>query len=237
MIFLLLLTGTQAGFSQLSPYNTMHSGDFRTWSVYGVTRAPYLYQENHDRTFRFGTFIPSIIIMSGGLLTNRETGFLNKHDIQDAIRGIMSPDFHTHADDYFQYVPIAGVITLDMAGVETTNRPLKQTILLGTSEILMGITVGSLKKITHIERPDGSNFYSFPSGHTAQAFVSAAFMSKELGQKSIWFSIGAYTIASVTGFLRIANNKHYISDVLFGAGLGILTVHSVYAVDHYLRKQ
>ena len=43
----------------------------------------------------------------------------------------------------------------------------------------------------------------------------------------------AYGIASSVGMLRMANNKHYISDVLVGAGLGILSMKMSYLTHQY----
>mgnify|MGYP003199246539 CR=1 FL=1 len=64
--------------------------------------------------------------------------------------------------------------------------------------------------------------YSFPSGHTATAFMTATMLTKEYGHISPWIGIGAYSVATATGLMRMANNKHWLSDVLTGAGIGIL---------------
>lgn len=73
-------------------------------------------------------------------------------------------------------------------------------------------------------RPDGSNNKSFPSGHTATAFMAATMLHKEYGGRSPWYSIAGYSMATVTGVSRMLNNKHWLSDVLVGAGIGILGV-------------
>jgi membrane-associated phospholipid phosphatase len=90
-----------------------------------------------------------------------------------------------------------------------------------------------LKHTTQVKRPSGTNEQSFPSGHTAQAFAAATFMHKELGHHNIWISIGAYAMASSVGVLRVLNDKHWSSDVLTGAGIGILSTNLVYLTHRY----
>jgi membrane-associated phospholipid phosphatase len=185
----------------------------------------------------YKSYLPSIVLMTGGLLTLRADGFLNKVSIQKSFRSEFPANFHTNADNYLQFVPIPVVYLMDLTRFKPEHTVVHRTILLASAEIFMEGIAQVLKYSTHEQRPDGSNYYSFPSGHTAQAFLAAAFMQKELGKRSIWFTIGAYSCATAVGMLRMANNRHYISDVLFGAGLGILSINAVYDLDtFYLRK-
>jgi len=89
-------------------------------------------------------------------------------------------------------------------------------------------TTNILKRNTGILRPDGSDYRSFPSSHTAIAFVSATFLHEEYKDRSVWYGVAGYSIATVSGVLRMMNNKHWMSDVLVGAGIGILTTKAVY---------
>ena len=86
-------------------------------------------------------------------------------------------------------------------------------------------------------RPDGSNDHSFPSGHTATAFMTATMLTKEYGHKSPWIGIGAYLVATATGLMRMANNKHWLSDVLAGAGIGILSTETGYYLADLVFKE
>ena len=86
-------------------------------------------------------------------------------------------------------------------------------------------------------RPDGSTYNSFPSGHTATAFVGAEFMHQELGWHSPWYSFAGYTMATATGILRIANNRHWLGDVIAGAGIGMLTTKLSYLVAEKIEKK
>ena len=76
----------------------------------------------------------------------------------------------------------------------------------------------SLKEIVGRERPDGVGFDSFPSGHTSTTFQSASFIQRRYGWK---YGIPAYALAGFTGFSRINADRHYLSDVLVGAAIGI----------------
>lgn len=69
---------------------------------------------------------------------------------------------------------------------------------------------------------------SFPSGHTADAFVAAAILHQEFKKISPWIGISGYAVAATVGVCRMLNNKHWQSDVLTGAGIGILSVHLAY---------
>lgn len=69
---------------------------------------------------------------------------------------------------------------------------------------------------------------SFPSGHTAYAFMGAAFLSTTFSRefpRSPWrgpLTAGAFTLAALTGILRVGAGEHFVSDVLAGAMLGAL---------------
>ena len=182
------------------------------------------------KDFYKSLFAPTTIIGAGLLIKGSDDG-LNTI-IRDA-RNKALPNFHTNVDDYLQYVPIVTAYSLDVMGVKSQNDFGNQTILLIKSELLMEAVVYPLKKYSSVMRPDSSTHNSFPSGHTAQAFVAATFMHKEFGKKSIWYSIGAYTCASAVGALRILNNRHWLSDVLVGAGIGIASTNIVYYTHRY----
>lgn len=111
------------------------------------------------------------------------------------------------------------------------------------------------KVVTHLAkrniqryRPDGSDTYSFFSGHTSTAFATSTFLYLEArdfidgltqnrgGQLPLlsprgWkmVSFGAlYGWAGYVGFSRIHDKKHYLSDVLVGAASGTLVSYLVY---------
>jgi len=124
-----------------------------------------------------------------------------------------------NVDDYSQYVPLAAGLGLGLVGVESKHCFTDRLLVSATSAVAVGVMVRGLKMVVDEERPDGSNFDSFPSGHTATAFVGAEIVRTEYG---LGYGIAAYTIAAGTGFLRVYNGRHHVVDVLAGAGIGVL---------------
>nr|WP_251047231.1 phosphatase PAP2 family protein [Hymenobacter sp. ISL-91] len=89
-------------------------------------------------------------------------------------------------------------------------------------------SVFAVKNLSGETRPNGEDNLSFPSGHTAQAFLAASIVHTEFRDKSQWYGVGAYTIATSVAALRMINDKHWQSDVVAGAGFGILSAHLAY---------
>jgi hypothetical protein len=136
--------------------------------------------------------------------------------------------FKNYTDDYLLYSNAAVVYGLDLLKVKAKHDVLNQTIIMTkTSLLALGIT-GVMKYTFKQTRPDNSDNYSFPSGHTAWAFALACVVHQEFKETSNWFGVFAYTSATITGAMRILNNKHWYSDVLVGAGVGILSTNLVY---------
>lgn len=144
------------------------------------------------------------------------------------LRNRYIPDFKVGYDDYLQYAPAAAVYGLKLAGVKGRNNIGRATLSYATSAAIMAVLVNSIKYTAKVERPDGSSRNSFPSGHTANAFNNASFLHKEYGVVNPLYSIGAYGAATFTGIGRNLNNRHWISDVLAGAGIGILSTELGY---------
>ena len=151
-----------------------------------------------------------------------------KQQVQDQLSG-----FRTSADNYLQFAPIAAMFGLKLSGVKSRSDLLNQTILTAKSEMLVSAIVFSMKAVIHDWRPDGSDNQSMPSGHTAQAFASATLLDMEYRDTNPWISVSGYLCATATGFFRVANNKHWASDVFIGAGIGIASVKLVYLTHQY----
>jgi membrane-associated phospholipid phosphatase len=131
-------------------------------------------------------------------------------------------------DDVSQHVPMAAVYGLNMLGVKSTHTLGQQAVLGGMSALTMGVLVNSMKYGIKKMRPDGSSRNSFPSGHTATAFMGAEMLYQEYKDTSPWIWIAGYTMATGTGFLRMYNNRHWLTDVIAGAGIGIFSVKLSY---------
>ncbi len=74
-----------------------------------------------------------------------------------------------------------------------------------------------LKPLVDRTRPDGGHL-SFPSAHAASAFAGAAFLHRRYGWR---YGIPAYAVASFVGYSRVESKRHYTSDVVAGAAIGI----------------
>ena len=139
---------------------------------------------------------------------------------------------HSHPlvtiDDFTQFAPLAATYTLKLCGVKSRHDYADMTIIAGTSYLLTSMATYSIKSITRVERPDGSSHNSFPSGHTATAFAGAELLRREYWNISPWIGISGYAVAAGTGFLRMYNNRHWLTDVIAGAGIGIMSVQAAY---------
>jgi membrane-associated phospholipid phosphatase len=92
------------------------------------------------------------------------------------------------------------------------------------AQIVSQMFVQTAKFAVHRQRPDGSNSLSFPSGHSASAFATATVLQEHFGWK---VGVPAYAFAGFVGASRMGTNKHYMSDVLVGAGIGIAAGRAV----------
>ena len=154
-------------------------------------------------------------------------GFYSSYDARRDIQRNF-PGFHSHLDNYLQWAPYLELGAVLAFGVEGRNDRTNLALILAKSEALMLGSVYIIKVSTSHLRPDGSDRRSFPSGHTAQAFLAASIVHTELRDKSQWYGIGAYALATTTGAFRMLNNKHWEADVFAGAGVGILSAHLAY---------
>lgn len=146
------------------------------------------------------------------------------------------PGFHTKIDNYLQFVPAVSVYALNAIGVKGKNNFRDRTIIYAVSNIFSFGLVKSLKQSTKVLRPDGTSFNSFPSGHTATAFGNAEFLRQEYKDVSPWYGIMGYAAAVTTGGLRVYNNRHWVSDVVAGAGFGILSTKLAYWIYPSIKK-
>lgn len=186
---------------------------------------------NYPIIFSRKQLIAPASLLLAGLVSNGKSTESIKSEVAEE-RNEHIPKFRTHLDDYLQFSPLLAVYGLDALGVKSKNDLRNRSIILLKGEITMLITTNLLKKLTHTLRPDGSAYNSFPSGHTAQAFTAATFLSEEYKSRYHWMPYASYTVASSVGLLRVANNRHYISDVLVGAGIGYLAMKTAYWTHH-----
>ena len=177
------------------------------------------------------SWMPVPIMVAGFIAKGQKKNFRE-------ARQNLQPDFHHRFDDQLQFGGIALATGLKIAGVEgrsTWGRYLAST---GFSYATMALIVNVVKNSAHEMRPDGSTANSFPSGHTATAFVGATILHKEYGlTRSPWYSVAGYAMATTTGVMRSLNNRHWISDILVGAGVGILSTDLGYMLGDVIFKK
>ena len=159
-----------------------------------------------------------------------------KRDIRKVNNDINS-GFHNRADDYIQFAPMLLTYGLKATGYEGRSQWGRLMASNALSAAIMAGLVNGIKYTASEERPDGSTSNSFPSGHTATAFMAATILHKEYGlTRSLWYSVGGYAVATGIGAFRVMNNRHWVSDVLTGAGIGILSTELGYALSDLIFK-
>lgn len=182
---------------------------------------------------RFRYVIPAAFIVYGAAARMNR----NLQKLDEGIHDEVSEHLYSKipVDDYLQFAPAVAVYALDMTGIARAKHNFRdRTIVMAISHLIMGTTVQTVKRTMHIERPDGSSKTSFPSGHTATAFVGAHILCREYNNAPI--AIGGYAAATVTGVLRVLNKKHWASDVATGAGIGILSAEAGYLLLPVMKK-
>lgn len=178
--------------------------------------------------------VPIALIYSGVAINGNHSESLKNQLMKE--RNKHFPKFRTYVDDYLQFSPIVAAYGLDAMGYPSKTDLGNRTLILIKGEMAMFGITQLMKRTLRQRRPDGSNMHSFPSGHTAQAFASATFLCQEYQHRFRWMPYLAYGAASGVGAMRIVNNKHFISDVLVGAAIGILSMKASYWTHRYLTR-
>ncbi|HAT75753.1 MAG TPA: PAP2 family protein [Flavobacterium sp.] len=188
-----------------------------TFAANAQTKDTIATVQNMDKVSNKQFIAPVALIASGALLMNTA---LNA-DLQKNANHFFGENFHTTSDDYLPFVPVAQIYLGKTFGYKPKNDFQHQTINIIVANAIGGTVFTALKHTVKEPRPDRSDDFSFPSGHTSIAFTNAALLYYEYKDSNIWYASSGFLFATATGVLRIANNKHYTSDVLAGAGIGL----------------
>ncbi|AKQ47833.1 hypothetical protein TH63_18935 [Rufibacter radiotolerans] len=188
-------------------------------------RDPYLQKGE----LRKRLIMPAVFLGTGLLLI--DNGIYDREDIRRDLRTNLFPNFKTDIDDYLIFAPAISLVAFDILSSQNRHAVTRQVGLLAASGALASAIMWPLKKVTNEPRPNGENNYSFPSGHTTYAFVVATMVSREFKGKSKWIGIASYAAAGTTGLFRVLNDAHWMSDVLAGAGVGVLSTNLVYLAN------
>ena len=182
------------------------------------------------------TFVGVPLFAAGWIIKSEKKNFRQDYNNTHSNTRLLT-NFKTSIDNYTQYFGPAMTVGLKAAGVEGRSDWPRLLVSSALSYGIMAGFVNSIKYTAKEMRPDGSTANSWPSGHTATSFVGATILHKEYGlTRSPWYSVAGYGMATATGVMRILNNRHWISDVMSGAGIGILSTELGYAFSDLIFK-
>lgn len=118
-----------------------------------------------------------------------------------------------------QYVPCVMYMGMEYLGVQSREDIIDRSISLAATSLIMVATVNlTFKNLIREERPDGSSFNSFPSGHTALAFAGADMVRRAYGWE---WGAACYAMATAVGIGRVVHQRHWWWDCVAGAAVGI----------------
>jgi membrane-associated phospholipid phosphatase len=170
------------------------------------------------RKLSYKSFIfPALLTTTGIVAINSD--FSNK--IQDRSNIFFGENFKNGTDNFLPFVPIAQIYMGPVFGFKPKDNIYNRTVDLAVANTLTLAIVQVTKNLVRYERPDQSNNLSFPSGHSAIAFTTAALLYHQYRDSNMWYATSGFLFATATGALRIANNKHFAPDVITGAGIGL----------------
>jgi membrane-associated phospholipid phosphatase len=165
---------------------------------------------------------------SAAILATGLTAALGVHPADDAVRraGDRTTDAPFRAGAIIGGapvqlgVPVAAYVIGRLGGHPCAAR--LGADLIEAQALAAGMTV-AIKQATRRSRPEGSGF-SFPSGHASAAFASATVLQRHFGWK---VGVPAYAVAGYVAASRVEMSRHFLSDVAFGAAVGIVAGRTV----------
>lgn len=178
--------------------------------------------------------VPTTLVVYG--VTTRFSKSLQDfdHNIHEKIKNNVSKKYTF--DDYLQYAPPLVIYTLKLSGVKSEHNLRDQTIVMTNAYLISGLIAQGIKRTTQIARPNDGSKNSFPSGHTTTAFVGAHILYKEYKNTSPWIGVCGYVAATTVGSFRMINQRHWLSDVVTGAGIGILCAELSYVMLPFYQR-
>lgn len=175
--------------------------------------------ERRDSAYLREFIVPAALVASGAFVHGIAHESLDV-PLRTALLGKSGVGIDTSADSYLRFVPVlmsAGLCFLDVPSLHSRPEILVEA---GLSMLTMAALVQGMKLLVNSPRPNGMDNRSFPSGHCALAFSGAELVRHEYGWK---WGAAAYGAATAVAVLRLYNDAHWFSDVLAGAGIGILS--------------
>lgn len=169
--------------------------------------------------------VPGVLFTAGVVGVNWDWYATNINiPLKDYAGELRSEWGYTKAENWIQYAPLAAYMGLGACGVGDHSF-LEHFFTAGTAWTVEAVLVNGLKYTLCEMRPNLSARNSFPSGHTATAFLGAELVRLEYGA---WAGAGAYAVATLTAAMRVYNNWHWFNDLLGGAAIGIVSANIGY---------
>ena len=174
--------------------------------------------------------LPASLITTGALTISSEFDQKIKEERDEHFS-----TFHTSIDNYLQFTPMAAGYAMLIDNKQHSF--WKYTEKVAVTEVMLNALVQPVKHLTKVPRPDTGEPTSFPSGHTTEAFAGATIFCNEFAEHNPILTATVYSGAAAVGALRILNNRHWSSDVIAGAGFGILSAKlSEWIVESHGKK-
>ena len=187
----------------------------------------------HSSEFKVKEMIlPVSLIVTGSLLNHSNF----EHTVATKIQDKVGTPGTFEIEDYLQYAPIGELCLADVFRVPARNDWFHQTLNLCLADFASTLITSTLKVAFNKTRPNGGTL-SFPSGHTTFAFTNATVLFYEFRKTSPVLAYSGFGFSTATGTLRMVHNKHWLSDVLAGAGIGMGVATLVYAFDPFQNWQ
>lgn len=233
-ILALNITGAHAGINPFKPYKPLSEIDYAKNISLSKDPGSIAYKPN---SFTSRTLMPMGMLATSFLINDN---YLDKRIVKQG--SITSPTMY-NAADYIQYSPAVIMLSLKAAGMEGRSDWARMLTADGTAIALQTAVTHIIKNTVKRERPDGRARNSYPSGHSATSFMCAHMLYKEYGQTGHeWIGLAGYGLAGTTALFRVIANRHWCSDVLGGAAIGIVSTELAYELtdilfgDNRLRK-
>lgn len=221
VVLIVMVLGVRPGFAQEKPVQpgpapqkppeTNPANPHRpVWQIFNDIGSDFTHLATWDTA--------AITVVGGGLA-------LGAHQFDDAVNAHFAGK--GAVDDLFYPGKIVGLGPVQFAAAAATygwGRVKKQpkVVHLGVdllrAQIVTQVLTEGLKLAVRRERPDGSK-YSFPSGHASVTFATATVLERHLG----WMAaVPTYTVATYVAASRLHENRHWLSDVVFGGAVGLV---------------
>ncbi|MCZ4693480.1 PAP2 family protein [Ancylomarina euxinus] len=209
---------------------------FLSFKTFALSYSNDSISDDHRFQLKFKHIVVPSILIGYGIVGN-ESEILQDFNFHIKRKTTKYFNHSLTIDNYGQYAPAVAVYGLNAFGVKGKHNLSDRTVILASAYLIMGIAVNGMKYSFKIERPDGSSKNSFPSGHTATAFMTAEYLRQEYKDVSSWYGIAGYAVATSSGLFRIRNNKHWFTDIMAGAGVGILSTKLAYCINPWLSQK